>query len=58
MTNNVHALWLQYLEEARMKTWMTERANDFADTRKLVRIAQIEHSLIYPGEGVYFEGDG
>ncbi len=54
----VHRLWLQYLGEARMETWMTERPNDFPDTRRLVRIARVEHRLMNPSEGVHFEGDG
>ena len=60
MTNNVHALWLEYFESCRLKIWsgLILADNGDAEARKLKRIEKIVHGLIYPGEGVHFEGDG
>ncbi len=58
MSDNIRALWLQYLEEERMDTWNMVYRFDSPDVHRLRRIAEAEHRLMNPSEGVHFEGDG
>ena len=60
MNLDLHALWLEYFETCRMEIWskLMLDPNGHSEADKLGKIDKIIHSLIYPGEGVYFEGDG
>lgn len=54
--NEIQKLWLQYLDEKRIETWILEAT----DHDRLKRTADAEHKIIYPmaKSMVYFEGDG
>ena len=58
MNDTIRALWLQYLGEERMDTWSMVYRFGSPDVHRLRRIAEAEHRLMNPSEGVYFEGDG
>ena len=58
MNNNVRALWLQYLEEERVGTWMDWDSPLNPDYRRLRRIDKAKYKLMNSSEGVHFEGDG
>jgi hypothetical protein len=58
MNNAIHALWLQYLGEKRVDESKKVVGFDNPDVHRLRRIAEAEHRLINPSEGVHFEGDG
>ncbi len=58
MKDAIHMLWLQYLEEERMDAWNMVYRFDSPNVHRLRRIAEAEHRLVNPNEGVHFEGDG
>ena len=60
MNLDLCALWLEYFETCRLKIWsgLILAPDGDAEANKLRRIEKIVHGLIYPGEGVHFEGDG
>lgn len=56
--DEILTLWFTYLGEARLNEWNYNGVFDDPNAKRLVRIAEAEYKLIYPGEGVHFEGDG
>ena len=57
-SKEIHTLWLQYLDAVKADEWNNIGVLGTPDVHRLHRIAEAEYVLIYPGEGVHFEGDG